>query len=136
MFDPFALRRPSTFCADCGNERAPDRFWAHRYLCADCARRRGHPRRAILTATALGFALIAALQMLRPPPPVTYPPAVSAFDAAGDRLPAVKETEKPERVMCGARTLRGTPCRRLVAPGERCVQHKGRASILHQKEVR
>jgi hypothetical protein len=38
--------------------------------------------------------------------------------------------DKPVRVQCGARTLKGTPCKRRVPEGERCAQHKGRPSIL------
>jgi hypothetical protein len=59
-------------------------------------------------------------------------PAVSARDTVTARNPEPKP-EAVERVMCGARTKKGTPCRHLVPPGERCAQHRGTASLLESR---
>jgi hypothetical protein len=60
-------------------------------------------------------------------------PAVSARDTVAER----DLEPKPEavgRVMCGARTKKGTPCRHLVLPGQRCAQHLGMSSLLETKK--
>jgi hypothetical protein len=57
---------------------------------------------------------------------------VSARDTVTTGNPEPK-TEVVERVMCGARTKKGTPCRRLVPPGQRCAQHRGMASLLEAR---
>jgi hypothetical protein len=60
------------------------------------------------------------------------PSAVSARDATV-RQSLKPRTEIEERVLCGARTRKGTPCRRLVQPGQRCAQHRGMASLLEKR---
>jgi hypothetical protein len=54
---------------------------------------------------------------------------VSALDTVTRRSSEMKH-DTVERVMCGARTKKGKPCRRLVPPGKRCAQHRGMASLL------
>lgn len=65
-------------------------------------------------------------RVLPPPPQLTSVRPASALDATATRSPDFQtdEAEKEERVFCGAMTKRGTPCRRLVRPGERCAQHR------------
>jgi hypothetical protein len=53
---------------------------------------------------------------------------VSARDTVVTRPPLPKSAA--ERVICGARTKKGTPCKHLVPPGQRCPQHRGMASMV------
>lgn len=109
------------FCAHCGNELDARSWWRPRYLCADCEK---HLRRFRLAAPLLlTIAILLASMSLRKFYPPSPPPPVSALDATAKQTPQYKiETE--ERVFCGALTKKGTPCRRLVRPGERCAQHR------------
>jgi hypothetical protein len=56
---------------------------------------------------------------------------VSARDATALQTPGLKP-ETAARVQCGARTKKGTPCKHLASPGERCAQHRGMKSILEK----
>ncbi|MBO0723509.1 MAG: hypothetical protein J2P41_21975, partial [Blastocatellia bacterium] len=114
----------ANFCAECGNELEQRPGWLPRYFCDDCAARRR--RRGYFTPLSLllGLLLIAYLFNERSPaPPVDHanmiaaPPAVSALDATPN-LKLLPPPAVQERVMCGARTKKGTPCRRLVPPGQ------------------
>jgi hypothetical protein len=65
---------------------------------------------------------------------------VSALDTVTNRNPEPKPDVEAHnvgspRVMCGARTKKGRPCRHLVPPGERCAQHRGMASLLEKREA-
>jgi hypothetical protein len=128
------------FCAECGNTlTAGRRFWPN-YFCDDCAARLGRSRHTKLLSALFIGAVVALLaftsrQIIRPidPAAVKVPSAsVSALDATA-RQKLVLDVAKPEastRVLCGARTLKGTPCRHRVLPGQRCTQHRGRPSML------
>ncbi|HEU0173144.1 MAG TPA: hypothetical protein VFV58_02685 [Blastocatellia bacterium] len=113
-----------------------------RYFCGECEAQMGRRNyfksvaALLLCATLAVFALNRTLQ----PGPNAQSPniqsnagastsAVSARDTATARNPEPKP-EAVQRVMCGARTKKGTPCRRLVPPGQRCAQHRGMASLL------
>lgn len=137
MFTLFGLRYRAHFCAECGNERNAQRLWQHRFLCQDCASRRGYYRRLGVSIIILGLSAYLLFGRARTglPPAPAQSPAVSAFDAVGDRSTLASE-ERPLRVLCGARTRRGTACQRLVPPGERCAQHRGRPSILEANNSR
>lgn len=117
----------ASFCAECGNEMERLPWWRHRYLCVECAALLGFGRRRVLIGLLAGVVLLVAVrcatQRTKPKP------QVSAWDATALQTPPPK-IEKPARVQCGARTLRGTPCKRLAAAGERCAQHQGKPSML------
>lgn len=109
------------FCAHCGNELRARSWWRPRYLCADCERHLRRFRLATPLLLALGILMISMpIRKMYPPLP---PPPVSALDATAKQKP-VYRLEEEERVFCGALTKKGTPCRRLVRPGERCAQHR------------
>ncbi|MFZ4984018.1 MAG: hypothetical protein ACOYLF_01030 [Blastocatellia bacterium] len=111
------------FCARCGNEIDGRSWWRTRYLCDRCEPLPG--RRAILVAIVLCVAAGFVLARKYPPPAIRPPRAVSALDATPRPCPEFDfEDKDEERVLCGAITRRGTPCRRLVRPGELCSQHQ------------
>ena len=132
----------ANFCAECGNAMKPRFSLGPRYFCAECEAQMG--RRNYFKSLA-GLLLCGALvaialnRTLMPGPNGQAPnaqsnagastPAALARDTALARNPEPK-TETVERVMCGARTKKGTPCRHLVPPGQRCAQHRGMASLL------
>ena len=117
----------ANFCAECGNEMTRHRWWKHRYLCAECAARLGLWRRAALFGLVAVLAAVCSFRGKGGDSPVA--PTVSAWDATTGHGPKLT-IEKPLRVQCGARTQRGTPCRHLVPPGERCAQHRGLPSMV------
>jgi hypothetical protein len=127
----------ANFCPECGNPLAPRVRRLPRYFCDDCAARIS--RRGYLTPLSLLTALVilcltfwerepaaplAQSHMLNPPA------AVSAQDATARKIPQLK-SKTEDRILCGARTKKGTPCRRLVRSG-RCQQHRGMQSLLEQ----
>jgi hypothetical protein len=137
MISLFGLHYRANFCAECGNERPRQRWWQHRYLCAECARRCGYFRRLSMVIVLIGLLALLLVNRFRREAPITptFIPAAAIFEAGGDQR-AAKAQEKPVRVACGARTRGGTPCRHLVAPGERCAQHRGQPSILSEVDRR
>jgi hypothetical protein len=127
----------SNFCAECGNEQVARRWWNHPYLCRECTVRVGGYRRMIVGFAIVPVAMI-AIFMIRGNS-WSSRPDVSAVNTiverqrqvTTDRAPThTSPIVTPEKVQCGARTLKGTPCKRRVPAGERCAQHKGRPSIL------
>jgi hypothetical protein len=139
MISLFGLHYCANFCAECGNERLPQRWWQHRYLCAECARRFGYLRRLSMVIVLIGLLALFLVDRARREAPGNPAPSTSAFapaapasEGGGDQRSAEAQ-EKPARVTCGARTRRGTPCRHLVAPGERCAQHRGQKSMLSEE---
>ena len=132
----------ANFCAECGNAMKPRFSWGPRYFCDDCARQmgRGSQVKSIL-ALVFGTTLIVTALNRTGPPPASVTPhttttagaSVSALDATATQQPEFKaavKTEASTRVLCGARTKKGTPCKHLVPPGQRCAQHRGLASML------
>jgi hypothetical protein len=148
------MHRPN-FCVECG-ERLALRGWRARLRgnsCNACAHRLGNAGSArtlamiaviVLSAFALG-------RWLRPaPPPLIIQRAANSplsdlpVNLNGAAKPANDEKENPASkqsansgsvddvvYLCGARTQKGTPCRRRVHfAGERCYQHKGMAAIV------
>ena len=143
----------ANFCAECG-ERLPRkgwRLWLRSRFCQHCAQRLG-AFMAFRTAFAFGFITVAAFSFgryLRPsPPPLiiqrlanspvsdlpvnfdqNQPAARNATTKPTDA--AAQPTSDETVYICGARTMKGTPChRRVHAAGERCFQHKGMPAIL------
>ena len=145
--------RTANFCFECG-ERLSLKGWRAllgRKLCDRCAQRLG-------TFTAfqplIAFALIAASafglgRYLRPSPPPLLIQRVAnsplsdgpiAFDGANssnrNRSNVANQNQSgyvndEEVYICGARTKKGTPCRRRVHfAGERCYQHKGMPAMV------
>jgi len=127
----------ANFCAECGNRLEPRVRFGRLYFCDECAARL--KQRKLLTPMA-GWLLIASLTVFafsykrgstrnQPPNAVTPESPVSARDSVVHPNPK-PQTDSKSRVFCGARTRRGTPCRHLVQPGQRCAQHRGMASVL------
>ena len=125
------------FCSECGNALTSQRGWFARYLCDECA---AHLRRANrLPARGWPWLLAAAVVGLfylfnhsAPNNAATpMPPAVKVAVAAPlPEAASAPVTNEAEPTFCGARTKRGTPCRRMVKqPNERCAQHRGKPSI-------
>lgn len=128
----------ANFCAECGNAMKPRFTLGPRYFCDECRSQMG---RRNYFKSAAGLLLCATLVVFtlnrRLPPNIqsnAAASAVSAFDTAPNRKNPEPKPEPVELVMCGARTKKGTPCRRLVPPGARCAQHRGMASLLEARE--
>ena len=135
------MRNPfyqGNFCSECGNRLKPQFSFRPRHFCDECAARLR--QRNYITPLA-GFLLAGSLAVFafsyktkRVPTAAieSATPAVSAQDSIVNR--SLKTTIQPSaKVFCGARTKRGTPCRHLVQPGQRCAQHKGMPSLLSNK---
>jgi hypothetical protein len=139
----------SNFCANCG-ARLPRTDW-HSWLaarCDDCASRLG-PRllRPLIIVAVIAIAAFGLGRYLRPaPPPLIIHRAADSplpdvpvnFGAISNgatlntnRSPPLNSLADEEVYICGARTKKGTPCRRRVhAAGERCYQHKGLPAMV------
>ena len=137
MITLFGLRYRANFCAECGNERPRQQWWQHRYLCAECARRFGYLRRLSTVIAVIGLLALLLINRAHREAPIapTFAPVTPVSEAIRDE-PSSETKERPARVACGARTRRGTPCRHLVAPGERCAQHRDLPSILPGEGLR
>ena len=144
----------ANFCVECGEPLAR-KGWRARirgHLCDHCTQRLG---RLASTRALIVVALIAALgfaigRYLRPSPPpliiqrAANSPLADAPVNPNDTLRSAKPssgsnpnanvtvaTADDAVYICGARTQKGTPCRRRVhAAGERCFQHKGMPSLV------
>ena len=147
------MLRPN-FCAACGERlmRKGWRAWVGGSLCDSCARRAGRAARArplmIVLGVAVGAFAVGRYQRPAPPPliiqraansPLSDGPVV--FNGLSKAIPAASKSETgvaanaapaDENVyICGARTQKGTPCRRRVhVAGERCYQHKGMKAMV------
>jgi hypothetical protein len=149
----------SNFCVECG-ERLGRKGWRARLsgnLCDRCAQRLG---RFVSTRPIIIVALIAMLgfaigRYRRPsPPPLIIQRAANSplSDRAvnpNDNSPSAKRstgsnpnanltvtTADDSVYICGARTQKGTPCRRRVhIAGERCFQHKGMAAMVPPEKL-
>jgi len=153
------MYRPN-FCTECG-ERLASRGWRARIQrcaraawCDDCARRLGRDGFASFARPAAFISIIAIStfafgRYLRPaPPPLIISRAANSplsdlpvnfkdtarstnrqADSTSQDVAGVDREDAA--YICGARTKKGTPCRRRVhAAGERCFQHKGMPAIL------
>jgi len=144
----------ANFCVECG-ERLARKGWRARLrgnLCDHCTQRLGGSASAqsiiiVALIAASGFAIG---RYMRPaPPPLTIQRAANSplSDApvnANENLRSAKPSSESNGnanlsvatsddvvYICGARTKKGTPCRRRVhVAGERCFQHKGMPSLV------
>ena len=136
----------ANFCAECGNAMKPRFSLGPRYFCAECEAQMGRRNyfKSIAGLALCGTLAVFALNRTLTPGPNGQSP--NGQPNAGAPTPAVSARDtvaapilepKPEavgRVICGARTKKGTPCRHLVPPGHRCAQHLGMASLLETKK--
>ena len=155
----FALRRDlplmqrPNFCVECGERLARTGWGARlrRRYCDVCTRRLGTVKvfRPIIVVALITFGAFTFGRYMRPaPPPLIIqraansplsdspaefgraPRANSTRDSQAKQSAAASVTNE-EGYICGARTQKGTPCRRRVhAPGERCFQHKGLPAMV------
>ena len=144
--------RLRNFCATCG-ARLTERHWRSLIrgaACPDCWKRSGRAARArsiIIVALMCGAAFGFGRYLRATPPPLTIqraansplpdlPINLSAItrrnEADANRNPARNDAPIDETVyICGARTQKGTPCKRRVhLAGERCYQHKGMPAMV------
>ncbi|MEK7832318.1 MAG: hypothetical protein AAB401_14600 [Acidobacteriota bacterium] len=126
------------FCSECGNRLKAPRFsFRPRHFCEECAARLR--QRSYVTPLAI-FLLVGSLAVFAfsykrqdgQIQKLNAPPVISAQDSIVNQ-PKQKQTQNQQRVFCGARTKKGTPCRHLVQPGQRCAQHRGKPSLLADK---
>lgn len=140
----------ANFCAECG-ERLTLKGWRARLgrrLCDHCAQRLGSfaAFRPLMLVALIAVAAFAFGRYWRPaaPPLIIQRAANSPLSDAPVEFAATVPTSRKnsadsrtapqpddEVYICGARTKKGTPCRRHVhVAGERCFQHKGLPAML------
>ena len=138
----------ANFCTTCGARltRKGWRSWIRGPMCEDCSARSGRVSRArpLFAIVVLGLAAFALGRYLRPalPPLIIQRAANSPLSDLPVNLNSPRsngtissQSSSPSSddvvYICGARTKKGTPCRRRVhSAGERCYQHKGRLAML------
>ena len=151
--------RPN-FCRQCG-ARLNQNTWRavlRGAQCPACAKRNGSVwRTPVIVAALVALAAFGFGRYRRPaPPPLIIQRAANSPlpDSPIDQNPDPKlATNTPKSdpasvtiaraatddavYICGARTKKGTPCRRRVHfAGERCFQHKGMPAILPLERLR
>jgi hypothetical protein len=149
----------ANFCVECG-ERLARKGWRAQLranLCERCAQRLGRfgSRRSIVIVGLIAVSGFAIGRYLRPsPPPLIIQRAANSplSDAplnANENFRPAKSSSGPNAnanltvatsddavYICGARTQKGTPCRRRVhVAGERCFQHKGLAAMVPPEKL-
>jgi len=134
----FNIFYQANFCAECGNALESRRGWRPCYFCDYCAaqmrRRRAMTPLLLLTGLlVVSFLLVEREHSPAQPGQISASPAVSAKDASPKQNPS-PQAPIQERVFCGARTKKGTPCRHLVHPGQRCAQHHGMPSMIELEQ--
>jgi hypothetical protein len=150
------------FCVQCGAQIARSRWrvWRSQF-CARCAARFGRQRVVRFAAAGIAFLLtgFAAGRYLRPSPPpliierransplsdlpaspndLPRKPGRNSRTGESDSSSAAQVAAEPDDAVyiCGARTKKGTPCRRRVhSAGERCYQHKGRPAMVSLEKL-
>jgi len=148
----------SNFCRNCGARlaRIGWRRWIGGALCDDCSQRPGvnTRNRTIIVIAAVTVAAFSFGRYLRPsPPPLIIQRAANSplSDAPLDLNSIARRSGGPPSqnlasqtsatvdetaYICGARTKKGTPCRRRVhVAGERCYQHKGRTAMVAPEKL-
>ena len=140
----------TNFCTTCGAPLARKRWrvWLHGPICGECSQRRGGSARlrSLVVLAAIVSGAFALGQSLRPaPPPLTIQRAANSplsdlpinLDEIAKRgATNSSKSEDPGSIddivyLCGARTKKGTPCKRRVhVAGERCYQHKGKPAMV------
>ena len=141
----------SNFCTNCG-ARLTRKGWRallRDAVCDDCAIRvrPSAATKIVIAASLIALSAFAFGRYLRPqPPPLIIQRAANSplsdlpvnFDAIATRVNAnsnqvssAATASTDEIYVCGARTKKGTPCRRRVHfAGERCYQHKGMPAMV------
>src|ERR1041385_4025609 len=142
----------ANFCVECG-ERIARKGWRARVrgkFCDACAQRLGTiaSARPALVLALIAAGAFATGRYLRPsPPPLIIQRAANSPLSDSPVDPNESRSAKPANAskasanpsvttddpvyICGARTQKGTPCRRRVhVAGERCFQHKGMSSLV------
>lgn len=141
----------ANFCAECG-ERLSRKGWRARLrarLCVSCARRLGglaafRGTAVMVLIAAAGFAFSRYWWPNSPPliiqrtansPLSDVPLDLNPAAAGKTKSPGANQNEiasaDDDVYICGARTKKGTPCRRRVHfAGERCYQHKGMPAMV------
>jgi hypothetical protein len=127
----------ANFCAECGNSLEPRPGFKTRYFCKDCSvrlkqRRLVTPLAGLLLLSSLAVFAFSYRKSGAPAQQLNSSasaPAVLAQDSIVNSR-SKPQSEASSRVLCGARTRRGTPCRHRVLPGQRCAQHRGMPSLL------
>ena len=144
----------ANFCVECG-ERLARKGWRARLrgnLCDHCAQRLGRfgSTGPIILVAVIAVCSFAIGRYMRPsPPPLIIQRAGnsplsdalvnpndnprSAKPSSGSNGNANVTVASADDVVyiCGARTQKGTPCRRRVhVAGERCYQHKGMTAMV------
>lgn len=142
----------SNFCANCGARlrRKSWRNWLTGARCDDCTSRLGRGvTKSLVLVGLIAITAFAFGRYLRPAPPpliirrtansplVDVPITVDAIARDGlkdsNRVAAEPKAAATDDTVyiCGARTKKGSPCRRRVhAAGERCYQHKGMPAMV------
>ena len=149
----------ANFCVECG-ERLARKGWRarlHGKLCDHCAQRLGRfaSTQSIIIIALIAVSGFAIGRYMRPaPPPLIIQRAANSplSDApvnANENLRSAKPASESNGnanlsvataddvvYICGARTKKGTPCRRRVhVAGERCFQHKGMAAMVPPEKL-
>ena len=144
----------ANFCVECG-ERLARKGWRvrlRRNLCDHCGQRLGTfaSARPIILLAVVAAICFAIGRYMRPssPPLIIQRAANSPLSDAPVNANESLRSAKPSGgsnananvtvasaddavYICGARTQKGTPCRRRVhVAGERCFQHKGMAAMV------
>ena len=148
------------FCAECGAQlkRRGWRVWSGRRFCQICARRLGRRSfagRLVIVALIAILAFVLGRSLRAPIPPLIVqrsansplsdlPVNLNDIAKSNNQNPKApngvqqsygdNSTNGPADdvvYLCGARTKKGTPCRRRVHyAGERCYQHKGMPAMV------
>jgi len=140
----------SNFCANCG-ARLTRKGWHSRLgaRCEDCASRLGPSvTKPVIIVFVIAIGAFALGRYLRPAPPpliihraanspladvpVNFGAITNGTTLKANRSPSSNSVADEDSVyICGARTKKGTPCRRRVhTAGERCYQHKGMPAMV------
>ncbi len=140
----------TNFCANCGARLVRRGWfaWSNGGRCSDCTNRLGRAGvKPLALVSVVAIAAFAFGRYLRPaPPPLIIhraansplsdlPVNYQAFPET-NASPANASTSEANAAddivyICGARTKKGTPCRRRVhVAGERCYQHKGMPAMV------
>lgn len=136
------------FCAECGTRLLRLRWhvWTSRKFCNDCGRT-FRKQRLVTALLTIAFLVAGGFVIGRsgraPAPPLTVirradSPLTAPEDAkspsARTHVVAAPSVEE-EIYICGAETLKGTPCSRRVHGPVRCWQHKGKRAMLPQEKL-
>ncbi len=146
--------RVTNFCMTCGASLTQKgwRVWLRGPICGECSRRGGGARRirALIVIAAFVLAAFALGRSMRAPAPplIVQRSANSTLSDFPINLSEITKGNSSGRsdastvaadetvYLCGARTKKGTPCKRRVhVLGERCYQHKGMPAMVSLEKL-